>query len=431
MSSNTLGNVLPAGRSPPAYKNKEAQEYVNSKHYKFIRTVQENTTLNRTFLMIGGIELPIVGTELIGRNWKTAAESFLRISLYLLTSLAVPLGLVPIWNKMSAKKHALPDKFNHIFEQQFEDLLPEKDIKTFKDKLIEIEGEDKVKDYLGNDESSHEQKLKDLKGKLVEAKADVVYKDKMSDGILTYIVPWIQVWFSKAVLKVTGFSGESHLLSEAEQEQSSEFHEKTKYLKFIGGALLTLFGTHKYAGLIKKAASEPQTDENKAGLQGFFRKHIKQFDYYKEKFGRRMNLFGTYLFGGIGGFLLTSRSLNEFIERALRMCVENPLTFWGDAFIHSKLAERADKNEGTTLIAPNSKPEFGARAVKSLGELEKELHTADSSEDENQIKKGLNSMKRQINLYYKSMIIDGLLMGVLTTGFNIWNTTRRVLAGKY
>ena len=86
MSSNTVGNVLPAGRSPSTYKNKEAQEYVNSKHYKFIRTVQENTTLNRTFLMIGGIELPIVGTELIGRNWKTAAESFLRISLYLFTA---------------------------------------------------------------------------------------------------------------------------------------------------------------------------------------------------------------------------------------------------------------------------------------------------------------------------------------------------------
>lgn len=71
------------------------------------------------------------------------------------------------------------------------------------------------------------------------------------------------------------------------------------------------------------------------------------------------------------------------------------------------------------------------RGVKSLDKLEKELQIADSSGDKNQVRKIVDSMRKQIKLYYISMILDGLLIGILTTSFNIWNTTRRVLAGKF
>lgn len=409
--------------------------HTGSKFYRATKTIQENVIFNRTVLEFLGADLPTALTELIGRNWKKALEDFFRITLYMGVTFFIPLGLIPVWNKISGKRNDLPECFSQLFEQQFEDLLPEKDTPegniAFKQRLIKLEGKDKVEEYLGPDESLHEQKIRDLKKKLIKAKTDVMNMDVTSAGILTYQVPWIQAWFGKKILGVVGFSGESDYLSESERESSTSIFEKTKILRYLLGLLPPIFGGKWYASKVKDIVNSKLEDVKESKFKSFLRKNISQFDYYKKIFSNKLNLFGTFLFGGNSGFLLSARSLNEIIERVLRLLVFYPTGFWGDAKIHSWFAERHDKKHGTALIDSTAPDELGIKKVKTLETLEEELESAKKSGSVEQVEKTLDAIKTVNKLYWGSIAFDAVIMGVGLTAANIAGTKWRVDKGIY
>ena len=191
--------------------------------------------------------MPTALTEAIGRNWKSGIESGSRITWYLVNSFFVPLIFIPALNKIAKSKFDLPKDFKKTFYNQFEDLLPEKNTedgnKEFVEKLTKLEGEEKVKEFLGDKEEEYDKKALSFKDRLLEAKTFVMKSDVLFAGLLTYFVPWTTNWFSQRILGVTGFTGELDLLDESQKEESTQFHEKTKYFKFVLGLLPTIFGS--------------------------------------------------------------------------------------------------------------------------------------------------------------------------------------------
>ena len=407
--------------------------FLNSKSYRLTREIQNNTILNRATLELLGADLPTTLTELVGRNWKTAVEVFFRISLFIVLSLFVPLLFVPFLNKNAAKKHKLPIQFKKHFNNQFQDLIPEKDTiesnLEFKRKVTALEGENNVNNVFGGNES--DAKISDYKQKLRKAKLDVVKQDVLLTGLLTFMDPWIQNWFSKNILGVVGYTGESDLLNQSQQEESTTFHEKTKYFKFGLGILATILGGNWYSNKVSKAVTSKNEEIKDSKILSFAKKHINQFDYYKEKFARKLNIAGAVLFGGDLGFLLASRSLNEAIERCLRLAVFWPTMFYGVEWVNAKFAANSDKKYGTRIINQNMPKEFNIPQVKLLGELENELKTAENSNDTERAQSVLKSMKNQAKYFWGSILIDSLLMGVGLTGANIIGTKMRVARGIY
>ena len=408
----------------------DCKKYLSSKFYRATREVQKNTILNRATVELLGADLPTAFTELIGRNWKSAVESGFRITWYMVNSMFIPLLFIPFLNKIAKSKFDLPKEFNKTFYNQFEDLLPEKNTKEgnkkFVEKLIELEGESKVKEFLGDKEEEHDKKISDFKDKLLKAKSFVVKKDVLFAGLLTYMVPWTTNWFSKRILGVTGFTGELDLLDDTQREESTQLHEKTKYLKFGLGLLPTFFGSNWYSDCVSKAATEDESKIKDSKWLSFIKKNIKQFDYYKEIYANKLNLAGTFLFGGDSGFLLASRSLNELIERTFRLAVFLPTMFFGVEWVNSKLSEKHDKKHGTKIVDYDSPKEIGIRQVKDLEQLEKELKQAELEEDESKIKLTSATIKGQVKNYWLSILLDSALMGVGLTSANIIGTKIRV-----
>ena len=409
----------------------ETRAYMTGKLYRATREVQKNTILNRATVELLGADLPTSVTELVGRNWKSAVESAFRITWYMVNSMLIPLLFIPFLNKTAKSKFELPANFNKAFYNQFEDLLPEKNTKKdneeFVAKLIELEGEEKVKEFLGSGvQEEQDKKLLDFKDKLLKAKSFVVKLDVLFSGMLTYLVPWTVNWFSKTILGVVGFTGESDLLNESQKEESTRLHEKTKYLKFGLGLLPTYFGSNWYSDSVYKAATVPQVEVEKSGWLSFIKRNIKQFDYYKEIYANKLNLAGTFLFGADSGFLLASRSLNEFIERTFRLAVFLPTMFFGVEWVNSKLSESYDKKHGTSIVDYDSPKEMGIRQVKSLDVLEKQLKQAEVEGDQSKIKLVSDTMKGQVRNYWLSILLDSALMGVGLTSANIIGTKIRV-----
>ena len=409
--------------------------FLNSKSYRLTREIQNNTILNRATLELLGADIPSSLTELVGRNWKTAVEVAFRITLFLVTALFVPLLFIPFLNKHAASKFSLPKEFNHNYLNQFEDLIPEKDTQEenekFRKKLIELEGEDKVKSAFGDNKKKQIEGIKDYKQKLIKAKSDVVKKDILYTGLLTYMVSWVQNWFSKHIMGVVGYTGETDLLNQSQLEESASFHEKTKYIKFAIGVLPTIFGSNWYSNKLSKAVTSKDEELKDSKFMSFIKKHVSQFDYYKEKYARKLNLAGAYLFGADLGFILGCRSLNEFFERILRLAVFWPTMFYGIEWVNAKFATSSDKKQGTHIIDQNAPREFNIPKVKMLGELEKELKDVSSSGDAEKANAILKSMKNQAKYFWGSILIDSLLMGVGLTGANIIGTKMRVARGIY
>ncbi|GEM_PF-6855781 len=412
------------------------KDFFNSFYYRATKEIQQNTILNRATIELLGADLPTAATELIGRNWKSSVEAFTRITMYLVTSFFVPLLFIPFLNKLAVSKFELPKNFQKLFHNQFEDLIPEKNTpdenKKFVGKIVGFEGEAKTKECFGDEGSKdYDQKVFKFKGKLLKAKSHVMKQDILYSGLLTYTVPWIQVWLSKKFLGVVGFTGEDTYLNESQKEESVQLHEKTKYLKFALGLLPTIFGSNWYSSKVSKAASSTDSEIKESKFLSFIKKHIKQFDYYKSIYANKLNLAGTFLFGGDAGFILTSRSLNEFIERCLRLAVFWPTMFYGVEWVDSKLAQRSDKQSGTSLVDNSEPREFGIPKVKSLDKLEKELAIAQENSNQSDIEKILKSIKSQAKQYWTSILLDSLVMGVGLTSANIIGTKIRVEKGIY
>ena len=132
------------------------------------------------------------------------------------------------------------------------------------------------------------------------------------------------------------------------------------------------------------------------------------------------------MFGADSGFLLASRSLNEFIERTFRLAVFLPTMFFGVEWVNSKLSESYDKKHGTSIVDYDSPKEMGIRQVKSLDVLEKQLKQAEVEGDQSKIKLVSDTMKGQVRNYWLSILLDSALMGVGLTSANIIGTKIRV-----
>lgn len=432
MSVSTASSITSHAISPDLPR---MNPYFNTTFYRATREIQHNTILNRSVIEILGADLPTTLTELIGRNWKTAVEVAFRISLYLVNSFFIPILFMPILNKISAKKHGLPGDFQKKFYIPYEDLLPENNTleknQEFKQKLTDLEGKEKVEAFLGTDETKHNEKISDYKKTMLSAKSHVMKLDLFCDGLLTYVTPWIQNIFSKKILGVVGYTGEDDLLSESQKEESAEFHEKTKYFKFLFGGLITILGGNWYSNKVRNVASMSENEAKNSKVSTFIRKNIKQFDYYKEIYSNKLNLAGTFLFGGDLGYLLTCRSLNELLERCLRLVVFWPTMFFGVEWANYKLCENHDKKHGSKLVDYDIPKELGIRQVKSLEKLEEELLQAKEGNNEEKIKIAEQSIKTQVKNYWYSILLDSLIMGVGLTSANIIGTKMRVQRGIY
>ena len=84
------------------------RDFLNSFYYRATKEIQQNTILNRATIELLGCDLPSSITELIGRNWKSATESFIGITMHLLTSFFVPVLFIPFLNKLATSKFELP-----------------------------------------------------------------------------------------------------------------------------------------------------------------------------------------------------------------------------------------------------------------------------------------------------------------------------------
>ncbi len=405
-------------------------ELRSGKFYRFTKEIQQNTILNRATIELLGAELPTAGTELIGRNWVSAVESIFRISLFIVVSLFVPLLFIPGLNKLAADKFTLPGEFKKHFLHQFEDLTHKKNTKEdnekFKQKLVAVEGEAAVKQYLGPNEEKHESRVQEYKSKLAKAKSDVMQKDILYVGLLTYMVPWVQNWFTKNILGVVGFTGEETYLDESQKDESVQLHEKTKWIKFPLGFVSTIFGSNWYSDKVYKAVTSKNEAIGKGKFMNFIKHNLKQFDYYKEIYANKLNLAGSYLFGADFGVLLACRSLNELCERILRLAVFWPTLFLGVEWVNYKLGERSDRLNGTKLVDHASPKELGIRQIRSLEELENALQEAESKQDKEQAEVISKSIKGQIKNYWTSIMLDSAVMSIGLTSANIVGTKIRV-----
>ena len=417
-----------------AYNPFGSTNSMSGKFYKLTKEIQHNTILNRATIEVLGADLPTVATELVGRNWRSAVESGFRITYYLFNSMIIPTLLMPLINKISSYKHELPKAFQKPFLIQFEDLIPEKKTKEgnkeFVENLKKTEGAERVKDFFGEDSDLKHEKINEFKEKMVKAKSLVFRLDSLLSGILTFFVPWTTEWFSKTFLGVTAFAGEYDLLDDSQKEESVQFHEKTKIFKFIGGLLITVFGSHWSTNIVNKAVgstAESMNGKNFSDKAGrFVRSNLKHFDYYNQIYANRLNLASTFLFGGDAGFLLGARTINEVIERFCRISVFIPTLIFGIEGANSKFCEWSDKKHGTKTLDYKSPKELGSRRVKSLEELEEELVLAKNANNVDQIQNVEKAIKLQSNNYWKSILASSAVLGVGLTAANIVGTKIRV-----
>ena len=100
------------------------------------------------------------------------------------------------------------------------------------------------------------------------------------------------------MLGVIGYTGELDLLDESQREQSTSFHEKTKYFKFVIGILPTVLGSNWYSNKVKKAATSIDSQIRDSKFLKFIKQNIRQFDYYKEIYANKLNIAGSFLIGG-------------------------------------------------------------------------------------------------------------------------------------
>ena len=431
-------SVSPINYSLPTHAQQlsiKPREYFQSRLYKLTKETQNNNIFNRAMLEFLGIDIPSALTELIGRNWKVALESVFRDVFFLITTYFMPLIFLPILNKISSKKHGLPVHFKKLFYNQFEDLLPEKnnekDNELFRQKLVKLEGEEEVKKYFGQDKEKSNDRIKEFKEKLLRAKTYVMRWDIQILGLVMYLIPWAQVLFSKKVLGVSSFAGELDYLSKSQQEESARFHEKTKHFKFALGFISTIFGSNWYSNKVYRASTANNTEVSKSKLLSFIKKNIRQFDYYKQIYANRLNIAGAWVFGGDFGYILTVRSLNEFIERFIKLIMIWPTILVGLEWLYSKFASWNDKKYGTQLIDHEAPKEIGVTKVKTLDKLEAELNEAEREKDDKKKEKIFSSIKAQNKFYWLSLLIDSLIMGVGLSVVNIFGTKKRVERGIY
>ncbi len=384
----------------------KAQTILNSRHYKTIKYVQENEVLNRGILDLGSGFLPVVLVELFGRNWQSAVETTFGNALRVITNYLSPIALAPVWNKIAASKHELPQNIQGLSSISFEYLTPDITPEKLKERLLETkENTDIVKNMSQED-------ILDLKKRLIETKCLSRKLDLMSGSLLTYIAPWVRNWFSKSILGVVGFTGELNVLSDSEREQSSSFYEKFKYLLFGGGLIPIFLGSTWDTNKLKNSLTNK--DEN--SVQGKIAK--QSFDYLNGFVTSKANLLRHNLYGGVISRIFSSRSINELFEKGIRMSISLIGNFWADSIAHKTLAKRYDRKYETEIIGPENND------VKTLSRLEKELKDAITTKDESLIEKLTHSVSGQIRTYYQSMSITALATG-LATAFNIWNTKRR------
>ena len=401
----------------PVHTASYGQAFLKSRHYRAIKYIQENEVLNRGILDLGSGFLPVFIVELFGRNWQSAVETLFGNGLRLLTNFISPLLLVPLWNKISAARNNLPIALKGLFKVQFEDLIPEVSLETFRQKLTET--------GCGDPDSISKlslTELKSLKKKLLDAKTFVRKLDLLSVGFLTYVSSWMRNWFTRKVLGVVGHVGELGLLSESQRRQSSGFYEKFKFLLFGVGLIPLFVGSIWDANKLRQAVSVSKSEAEKDIVLNHMRSNMGSLDYYDGYITKRGNLLRHNVYGGIASRLLASRSVNEFIERLVRLTVSLLGNFWGDLIAHKALAKRSDKQYGTEIIS--------SEKVKALSQLEVELNEAVKRKDKKAANKFLKSIKGQIKTYYQSMSLNAFVMAVVTI-FSIWNTTRRVRKGAY
>ncbi len=391
------------------------ENFITSKYYKTTKYIQENEVLNRGLLDMSSGFLPVALIELIGRNWQSAAETAFGNGLRLITNFLSPLALVPIWNKFAASKHGLPQELKGLFSIQFEDLTPDVIPEKLKEQLLEIKENTNVINAMTLSD------ITDLKKKLIDAKCLARKLDLMSVGFLTYLSPWIRNWFTKKVLGVVGFTGELNILSDSEREQGASFYERFKYLLFGGGLIPLFLGSAWDANKLKQALTAQQQDTGQDKFINHIKENLKNFSGSITSKG---NLFRHNLYGGVVSRIISSRSINEVIERTIRMGISLAGNFWGDVIAHKALAKRYDKKFDTEIIDPNKKE------VKSLNKLEKEIKDAINDKDKSLISKLNKSITGQIKTYYQSMSTTAIATGLVTV-FSIWNTKRRVDSGKH
>ncbi len=420
-----VDSVNKAGNAGGSFLSRK-DTLLNSWYYKTMKSVQGNEVINRGIQDTVTGFVPTFTLELIGRNWKSAIETAVGNGLRIFANYISPLMLVPLGNYLTGKRNKLSHNINGLSKINFEDLTSEVTNEELKARLLEA---DKNKNQQ-NINSLTEEDLKSLKIKLLDSKLFVRKLDLLSVGFLNYVTPWLRNIFTKRVLGVSGYVGELDLLSDTEREQSAENHERFKYLKFAGGLLPLLIGTHWDMDQLKKSLTLPLDEVKKSSVLTHFRRRLDEFDYHEGYATGKGNLLRHNLYGGLSSRLLSCRSRNEFIEKGLvRPVVSLIGNFWADTVAHTALAKRHDKLNNTEIII-NDKEHIKAGKVKSLPELEKELNTSITEKDESTAEKFLRSIQGQIKTYWQSASISGFIT-TCAIGFNIWNTKRRVDKGSY
>ncbi|MBI1858057.1 MAG: hypothetical protein HYR97_02955 [Candidatus Melainabacteria bacterium] len=386
----------------------------------------ENPVLNRLGNDLLGVALPTIGIEFLLRGWQRGVEMCAVMIPYIATTFVVPTAFMPLWNNMATKEYNLPSEFSRLHEIGFEDLLIDKDINAFRDKLQKLEGKEKIEKYLAGLDDGNA-KLCILREKLIKAKSSAIRKNIFTTGLFANLVYWFKNWFAKSVLGVTGFTGELNVLDESQVERNSGSYEKNKFFLFSGAILSYLFGSHLFSNAIEKSASAKKSDVKTNPILDYIRKNIDTFDIQDGKFPNRGNLFGMYMTGGIFSYFFASRSVTEFIENVIRLTIWFPMAMWGDTYIKNMSASKMDKSLGTSLLEYDKKTQV--KTVKSLEKLYKELEGATVSGNQGSVELLTRSIKARKKMDLSSLLKNALIMGIGLTAFNALFSSWRLRNG--
>ncbi len=398
--------------------SKKAAELKAKFLYKVVKRGEQNHLAQRVGIEAIGVDLPTIVSEFFLRGYKSALGAGVRISLFILNSLIIPTLIVPILNFVSSKKFNLPKSFKSTFLNQFSELTPEKKDDAsnvaFVNSVKKLEGDKAVKsEFYNTDGSINHQSVLRFKENLLKAKSFVLRWDVQLSGLLTYIVPWCQNWFEQKTLGLIGFSGEDKFLEDSQKDESMEFHNKYKSLKFVAGIAPTVFGSHYFSKMVDSSVRSTDEQIKDSKLKNFIKKHIKQFDYYKGIFANKLNLAGIIFFGGDAGMILASRTIGEVCERAIRLSAFWPSFVYGIEWLHSKFAANSDKKFATKLIDNNEIEEMGIKKVKTLDKLELEFEQAIKQKDTSKAKVALTGMDNAVGAFGKAFLGNSAGLGVI------------------